>query len=45
MTYCDGVANIDIIAAPAFHKEHDKAVTLTSVQLIACFGTLGFKNT
>ena len=32
MTYGDGVADVDITASIAFHKEHGKLVTLTSVQ-------------
>ncbi len=45
MTYGDGVADVDITAAIRFHKEHGKAVTLTSVQPVARFGALGLKNT
>ncbi len=45
MTYGDGVADVDITASIAFHKEHGKAVTLTSVQPVARFGALGLKNT
>jgi glucose-1-phosphate cytidylyltransferase len=45
MTYGDGVADVDITASIAFHKQHQKAVTLTSVQPIARFGALGLNNT
>jgi glucose-1-phosphate cytidylyltransferase len=45
MTYGDGVADVDIKASIAFHKQHGKAVTLTSVQPVARFGALGLKNT
>src|SRR5271155_5298288 len=45
MTYGDGVADIDITASIAFHKEHGKLATLTSVQPLARFGALGLKNT
>ena len=45
MTYGDGVADVDIPASIAFHKQHGKAVTLTSVQPVARFGALGLKNT
>jgi glucose-1-phosphate cytidylyltransferase len=45
MTYGDGVADVDIAASIKFHKEHGKAVTLTSVQPVARFGALGLENT
>jgi glucose-1-phosphate cytidylyltransferase len=45
MTYGDGVANVDITASIAFHKAHGQLVTLTSVQPVARFGALGFKDT
>ena len=45
MTYGDGVADVDITASIAFHKQHGKAVTLTSVQPVARFGALGLKDT
>jgi glucose-1-phosphate cytidylyltransferase len=45
MTYGDGVADVDITASIAFHKEHGKLVTLTSVQPVARFGALGLKDT
>ncbi len=45
MTYGDGVADVDITASIAFHKQHGKTVTLTSVQPVARFGALGLNNT
>jgi glucose-1-phosphate cytidylyltransferase len=45
MTYGDGVADIDVTASIAFHKQHGKLATLTSVQPLARFGALGLKNT
>jgi glucose-1-phosphate cytidylyltransferase len=45
MTYGDGVADVDITASIAFHVEHQKAVTLTSVQPVARFGALGLNDT
>jgi glucose-1-phosphate cytidylyltransferase len=45
MTYGDGVADVNIAESIAFHKEHKKAVTLTSVQPLARFGALGLNNT
>jgi glucose-1-phosphate cytidylyltransferase len=45
MTYGDGVADVDIRASIAFHKEHGKLATLTSVQPLARFGALGLKDT
>jgi glucose-1-phosphate cytidylyltransferase len=45
MTYGDGVADVDITASIAFHKNHKKLVTLTSVQPLARFGALGLKDT
>ena len=44
-TYGDGVADVDIQATIAFHKQHGKQVTLTSVQPVARFGALGLKDT
>ena len=45
LTYGDGVADVDVTALIAFHKAHNKAVTLTSVQPVARFGALGLKDT
>ena len=44
MTYGDGVADVDITASIAFHKQHGKLATLTSVQPLARFGALGLKD-
>ena len=44
MTYGDGVADVDITALIAFHQEHKKTATLTSVQPVARFGALGLRN-
>lgn len=41
VTYGDGVADIDIEGLIAFHKSHGKQMTLTAVQPIARFGSLG----
>ena len=40
-----GVGDVDITASIAFHKQHGKLVTLTSVQPVARFGALGLKDT
>jgi glucose-1-phosphate cytidylyltransferase len=40
MTYGDGVADVDITASIAFHKQHGKAVTVTAVEPLARFGGL-----
>jgi glucose-1-phosphate cytidylyltransferase len=40
MTYGDGVANVDIAASIAFHKQHGKLATLTAVQPSQRFGVL-----
>jgi glucose-1-phosphate cytidylyltransferase len=45
MTYGDGVADVDIRALEAFHRQHKKQVTLTSVQPVARFGALGLTDT
>jgi len=45
MTYGDGVADVDITASIAFHKQHGKLATLTSVQPVARFGALGLNDT
>ena len=41
LTYGDGVADVDITALIAFHKAHNKAVTLTSVQPVAAVWRAG----
>lgn len=40
LTYGDGVADIDINALLKFHKSHQKAITMTSVQPEGRFGSL-----
>ena len=40
LTYGDGVADIDINALTAFHKDHGKMVTITAVHPVARFGEL-----
>lgn len=40
LTYGDGVANVDIDALLAFHKNHGKLVTMTAVRPSARFGEL-----
>lgn len=44
MTYGDGLANVDITALVAFHKQHGKLATLTAVQPIQRFGVLERKG-
>jgi glucose-1-phosphate cytidylyltransferase len=44
MTYGDGVSDVDISAAIAFHKNHGKQVTLTAIQPPARFGALGIEQ-
>ena len=45
MTYGDGVADVDITASIAFHRQHGKLVTLTSIQPVSRFGALGLHGT
>jgi glucose-1-phosphate cytidylyltransferase len=45
MTYGDGVSNVDITAEIAFHRQHGKLATLTSVQPVARFGALQLNGT
>ncbi len=40
LTYGDGVADVDITASIAFHREHGKLATLTAVQPAGRFGSL-----
>ncbi len=40
LTYGDGVANVDIGALVAFHREHGRQATVTSVQPMGRFGAL-----
>jgi glucose-1-phosphate cytidylyltransferase len=44
LTYGDGVGNVDIGAAIAFHLRHGKAATLTATHPQARFGALQDKN-
>ncbi|HEY3913131.1 MAG TPA: glucose-1-phosphate cytidylyltransferase [Verrucomicrobiae bacterium] len=41
LTYGDGVGNIDIAAALAFHRKHGKHLTVTAVRPPGRFGELG----
>lgn len=45
MTYGDGVGDIDVTAAIAFHRSQGKKVTLTAVQPPARFGALSMNGT
>jgi len=45
MTYGDGVSDLDITAAIAFHKQHGRMVTVTAVQPTARFGGLDIDGT
>jgi glucose-1-phosphate cytidylyltransferase len=45
MTYGDGVSDVDLTSAIAFHREHGKSVTVTAVQPPARFGGLGVEGT
>jgi glucose-1-phosphate cytidylyltransferase len=44
LTYGDGVANIDLSELLKFHKNHGKAITMTSVQPEGRFGALVINN-
>ncbi len=44
-TYGDGVSDLDIQASIKFHREHDKLVTVTAVQLPGRFGALSITET
>jgi glucose-1-phosphate cytidylyltransferase len=44
MTYCDGLADIDIRKLLAFHKAHGKLATVTAVRPPSRFGTLLMNN-
>jgi glucose-1-phosphate cytidylyltransferase len=44
-TYGDGVADIDIAASIAFHKQHGKLATMTAVQPPGRFGALDLDGT
>ncbi len=43
-TYGDGVANIDISALIAFHKQHGKSATITAVQPPGRYGVLDMEG-
>jgi len=45
MTYGDGVGDVDVTAAIAFHRKHGKAVTVTAVEPIARFGGMMLDGT
>jgi glucose-1-phosphate cytidylyltransferase len=45
MTYGDGVSDVDVSAAIAFHHQHGKTVTVTAVQPPARFGGLDIDGT
>jgi len=45
LTYGDGVGNIDITRAIAFHKEHGRLATMTAVQPPGRFGALDIEGT
>ena len=40
LTYGDGVSNVNIAELVEFHKNHGKAITLTSVQPVGRFGAI-----
>ena len=44
LTYGDGVADIDIAALTAFHKQHGLPATVTAVQPPGRFGSLGLQG-
>jgi glucose-1-phosphate cytidylyltransferase len=44
LTYGDGVANVDLNELIKFHKDHGKALTMTSVQPEGRFGALVINN-
>lgn len=44
LTYGDGVCDIDINKLVAFHKEHNKIATVSSVQMDARFGGMDLGN-
>lgn len=44
MTYGDGVADIDLAAEIAFHKNHGRLVTMTAVRPAKRFGAIEIKN-
>jgi glucose-1-phosphate cytidylyltransferase len=40
VTYADGLANVDLAALSAFHRDHDGVATLTTVPLPSPYGTI-----
>jgi glucose-1-phosphate cytidylyltransferase len=44
LTYGDGVSDVDISELVKFHKQHGKAITMTSVQPEGRFGSLQINN-
>ena len=44
MTYCDGLANVNIIKLIIKHKKHKKLVTVTAVQPKHRYGVMKLKN-
>ncbi len=44
LTYGDGVGNVDINKLVEFHKDHGKAITMTTVQPEGRFGGVGFAD-
>lgn len=45
MTYGDGLSDVDVSATIAFHKSHEKLVTVTAIQPAARFGGLVVEGT
>jgi len=41
LTWCDGLANVDLVALEKHHRDHGKLATLTAVRPPARFGRLG----
>jgi len=44
LTYGDGVGDVDVSKLVDFHKNHGKAITMTTVQPEGRFGGVGFKG-
>ncbi len=42
VTYCDGLADLDVQALLAFHRSHGKVATVTAVPAVSKFGVLQF---
>ena len=45
VTYGDGVANVDVSAQLAFHRQHGKLATVTAVQPLGRYGSLRLDGT